>query len=97
MTTRLSIMGLFVLLQSLDILTTYLGLRNGAREINVLPSWLLGNAGEMVMYAFKACLVLLVLTLVLSLEYRFPRIWLALRIVNVLMIFVLGLNLLAIV
>jgi hypothetical protein len=94
--TKLTIVALFLLLQTLDILTTYAGLRAGAQEANVLPAWLLATHGEAAMYAVKAVLVLAVLGVVLWLDGRL-HLWPALRITNVLMIGVVALNLTALV
>ena len=90
---KLPLVVLFLLLQVGDITTTALSFRRGAVEANLLPAWILRHWGELGMYLFKVVLVLMVLCAVLHLQSRFPRIWLALRVVNVVMVFVLIINL----
>lgn len=91
------IVGLYLFLQALDILSTFFGLRRGAYEANLLPGWLLQNYGEASMYLFKVLLVLGVLFAVVRLQRAFPHVWVALRLVNVMMLMVLMVNLMAIV
>lgn len=87
------IAGLFLLLQGLDILTTFVGLRNGAVEANPFAAWVMSSYGEFVMYGLKAALVLAVLAVVLLTERVAPRVWLAMRTVNVIMLVVVMINL----
>lgn len=89
---KLSLVIVFLTLQFGDIVTTAISFRRGAVEANALPGWLLHTWGEWGMYAFKALLVLAVLYVIIRLQYRFPRIWLSLRIINVIMVFVLLIN-----
>ena len=95
-TEKALIVGLYLLLQALDIFSTYLGLRRGAYEANLLPGWLLQHFGEIAMYMFKGILVVGVLFVVVRLQRHFPHVWLAVRLVNVMMVFVLLANLIAI-
>lgn len=89
---KLPLVCLFLGLQAGDILTTAISFRRGAVEANLLPGWILERWGEAGMYCFKAFLVLFVLYAVLRLQTRFPRIWLSLRIINVVMVLVLLVN-----
>lgn len=95
--TRLAVVLFYLAIQSLDVLTTYIGLRRGAAEANLLPRWLLDNHGEAAMYLFKAVLVLAVLLLVVRLQHHYPNLWTALRVTNVMMVVVVAINLLAVV
>ena len=90
---KLYVVGLYLVLQSLDAFTTYVGLRRGAEEANLLPRWLLEHYGELGMFAFKVALVLGILLLVVKLQRRFPVVWLAVRVINVLMLVVIAINL----
>lgn len=94
---RLYVIVLYLALQTLDVVTTFVGLRRGAMEANFVPRWFLDNLGEATMYAFKVALVLGVLLVVLRVQSQFPHVWLAIRVVNVLMMLVVAINLLAIV
>jgi len=91
-TTRLYIVALFLVLQGLDILTTYAGLRNGAVEANPVAAWLMREHGEPAVYALKAAIVLGVLGVVLATERRLPRVWLSLRVGNVFGLLVVAIN-----
>jgi hypothetical protein len=89
---KLTLVVVFLLLQFGDIVTTAISFRRGAVEANALPGWLLGNWGESGMYTTKALVVLAALYAILRLQHRFPRIWLSLRIINVVMVLVLLIN-----
>lgn len=89
---KLRLVVLFLMLQAGDITTTAIGFRRGAVEASLLPAWILRHWGELGMYCFKVLLVLAVLYAIMRLHNRFPRIWLSLRIVNVVMVFVLLIN-----
>ena len=91
--TRITIACLFVLLQTLDVLTTYYGLRAGAIEANPLAAWGMAVYGEPAVYAVKLLAALGVLGVVVAL--RRPRLWLAPRIANALMLLVVMVNLTA--
>ena len=91
-TTRLYIAALFLVLQGLDILTTYAGLRNGAVEVNPVAAWLMATHGEAAVYALKAAIVLGVLGVVLLAQGRYRRVWLSLRLSNVLYVAVVAIN-----
>ncbi|MHB9091695.1 MAG: DUF5658 family protein [Chloroflexota bacterium] len=90
------VIALYLVLQGLDVLTTFVGLRRGAYEANLLPGWLIQHYGEASMYLFKVLLVLGVLFVVVCLQRPFPRVWLAVRVVNVMMVLVLAVNLMTI-
>ncbi|MHB1131745.1 MAG: DUF5658 family protein [Chloroflexota bacterium] len=83
----------FLAIQSADIITTAISLRRGAMEANLLPGWILSHFGEFGMYSFKALVACFVLFTVVRLSGRFRRLWVALRIVNIVMIPVLLINL----
>jgi hypothetical protein len=91
------IVAIFLALQALDVLTTYLGLRRGASEANLLPRWIMDNHGEFFMYVAKAAVVLGALLLVVALQGRVPRLWRAIQVANVVMLLVVSINLLALV
>ena len=91
--TRYTIAALFVLLQLADVLTTTFALRNGAVEANPVAATLMQAHGEPAVYAVKLLAALGVLGVVVAL--RRPRLWLAPRIANALMLLVVMVNLTA--
>ena len=90
--TRRYIVGLFLVLQGLDILITYAGLRNGAVEVNPFAVRVMAEQGEFLMYGLKAAIVFGVLGVVLATSRRLPRVWLSLRVANVLYVLVVAIN-----
>lgn len=90
-------LALFVLLQSLDILTTGYGVGTGiAQEANPLAAQLLNHSLGL-MLATKALLVASVAMLVVRLSTRYRHIWAALRISNFFYVFVITINVLSLV
>ena len=90
--TRRYVLALFLVLQLADVLTTALGLRNGAVEANPAAAWLLSVHGELAVYAVKALIVVGVVALVLVVQRRYGRVWYALRASNVLYVLVVAIN-----
>ena len=88
--TRYTIAALFVLLQLADVLTTTFALRNGAVEANPVAATLMQAHGEPAVYAAKLALALAVLGVVVALKR--PRLWLAPRVANVIMVLVVAIN-----
>jgi hypothetical protein len=68
----------------LDIITTDFGLKNGLVEANPLPNLILQNHSELALFGSKLVLASLWLLVVVLLARRREKIWLALRIGNVL-------------
>jgi hypothetical protein len=68
----------------LDIITTDFGLKNGLVEANPLPNLILQNSSDLALFGSKLLLALLWLLAVVLLARRRERIWLALRIGNLL-------------
>ena len=94
--TALVIACLFALLQSLDVLTTALGLRNGAVEANPLAAGLLAGHGELALYGAKLLVAGLVLGAVCLLDGHLRRVWLAPRVANAVYVAVVAVNLTAV-
>jgi hypothetical protein len=68
----------------LDIITTDFGLKNGLVEANPLPNLILQNHSDLALFGSKLLLASLWLMAVVVLARRRERVWLALRIGNVL-------------
>lgn len=83
---------LFAVLQFGDIVSTHVGLHSDLSEANPVASGLFSAAGEGSTYAFKLALVTAFLVLVCLLEVRYPRIWRAVRVTNVVMLLVVLTN-----
>jgi hypothetical protein len=67
------LVGLFLLLNLFDVITTYIGLRIGLTEGNLFPAWILRQFGEWAMYSSKAILMIMVLVGVLGLRFALKR------------------------
>ncbi len=72
-------LAVFLLLQSLDVATTFIGLRAGLYEANALAAWLGLKLGTWALYGWKGFAVSLFLLLLLLLQTRYPQVWLAVR------------------
>lgn len=81
-----------VMLQLGDVISTHVGLHAGLQEVNPLASRLFSTAGVGSTYGLKLALITVFLLLICLLEPRFPRIWRAVRITNVIMLLVVLLN-----
>ena len=101
--TRLTIIALFLLLQALDVVTTYYGLRAGAVEANPVAAWALVDWGEPATYAVKLALAYAVLSQrgyvgrgwLRWASWRGERLWIVPRAINVIMVVVVAVNLTA--
>ena len=77
----------------LDVVSTWLGMDAGLPEGNFLPSLLISLGGIELMFLFKAAAFLLVVLAVLWLGPRFPRVWYAVYVGNVILALVVLINL----
>jgi uncharacterized membrane protein len=88
----------FLLINALDALTTHIGLSKvGVNEGNPLAANILSVAGEPGLYLFKTAAVATVVTFVLLLRARMPRVRFAVYIAGVLVTLVVLVNGLSIV
>lgn len=86
----------WLVLQTLDVVTTAIGLRIGLVEANALAAGLLARYGELAVYSLKALVTFAVIGIILLLQHRYARIWLGLKIVSVYMCLVVALNIISI-
>jgi len=86
----------WLVLQTLDAVTTAIGLRAGLVEGNGIAAGLLARYGELGAYGFKALITFAVIGGILLLQRRYARIWLGLKIISVYMCLVVALNMISI-
>ena len=86
------VLSAFVLLNVLDVVTTWLALRLGLMEGNPLPAALLSAGGTTGLFGFKVIATLLVIGVVLRLSRPFPGVWRALRVSNLFLCLIVFLN-----
>jgi hypothetical protein len=67
--------GLGLSAHTLDVLTTHLGLRQGATEQNPVMAHIFASQGEMVGYALKLTLVLAAILFLAATRRRYPIAW----------------------
>ncbi len=84
----------FMVLQALDLITTFMGLQAGLNEGNSIAVWLSGHLGTWALYGWKVVGVTLFLGLLAALHQRYPGVWAALRVATVLMMVAVSINLL---
>ena len=92
---RVLLIGVWLALQTLDALTTALGLRAGLSEGNGIAASLLARYGELGAYGLKALVTFAVLACILLLHRRYARLWLGLKIISAYMCLVVALNILS--
>ena len=83
---------LFAGVQLADMGSTWVGLGQGYTEANLVPAYLHSVGGMELMYLFKVAAVLLVISMVLRLSPRYPRLWYGVRISNVMVGLVVASN-----
>ena len=75
-----AILGGFLGFQSLDALTTHLGLALQHLEVNALMRPVIANRGELAAFAVKGAAVGVLLATLMLLQHRKPRVWQAFRV-----------------
>jgi hypothetical protein len=83
----------WLLVQTLDVLTTAFGLRAGLQEGNGFAAFVIEHYGELAAYGFKALVTFAVVGCVLLFRHRYTRLWLGLRIISIYMLVVVASNL----
>ncbi|HBY97404.1 MAG: DUF5658 family protein [Ardenticatenaceae bacterium] len=68
----------------LDVITTHIGILNGHIEANPIPALIVNLTSPMILPVYKLSMAFLWLGVVVCLARRWPRVWLALRIGNIL-------------
>lgn len=91
---QFTLIALFVAYQLLDLITTRLGLLRGIAEGNLIPALLLQTHGVGGLAVLKLGTTALLLAVILAFSVRYRRIWLAMRIINVITCVVVVSNLL---
>lgn len=89
-----SALAIFAALNLLDILSTRAALASGLAEGNQIPSMLLAAGGEPAMYLFKIAVTLLVMVSAIRLIPYYRRLRYGLHIANLVLAFVVTINLL---
>lgn len=82
----------FVVMNLLDVASTWMAMQRGLPEGNPVPSMLLEAGGTELMYLFKVAVVLLVVLAALRLSPYFPKIWYGVWIGNAILAVVVTLN-----
>lgn len=90
---RLTSIFCFIFLNGLDVLTTFLGTRQGFSEGNYLLSAVRSSMGDEGMYFLKMLVVWIVVAYVLVLGARYQRLWYALHTINAVLAIVVISNL----
>jgi len=75
-----AILGGFLGFQSLDALTTHLGLALQHLEVNALMRPVIANHGELAAFAVKGAAVGVLLATLMLLQHSKPRVWQAFRV-----------------
>lgn len=75
---------LWIVYNLLDVISTHIGFLNGHIEANPLPALIVSLTSPMALPVYKLTIAFLWLGVVVLLARRRPRVWLALRIGNVL-------------
>ncbi len=73
--SQLVILSSFLAFQTLDAITTHLGLGLRHPEINQIMASVLSGQGELVAYALKGITVGILLAILMLLRHNRPRVW----------------------
>lgn len=75
---------IWIVYNLLDVITTHVGILNGHVEANPLPAAIVGLSSPEMLAVYKLTAALLWLGAVALLARRWPRVWFALRLANIL-------------